>query len=435
MDDATIEVLKNQLTALEGGIKNLSNEIDDEETAPTSKTEIQILLEVLSNLHQQANSTLIKLEGYTKPLTERRGTLTRAYVDTTVKLKDLMEEIEPERQGPPSMEQTFQQASGRADHLPRLDLPKFSGNPTEWLSFKGRFEKRIANINEDADKYAFLIKCLEDFDLAKHNIEAMENSGMKFSDSWTKLEQRCYKKRIAFEGYFFKIIRFKKITSPSARAIMALIDAVDTAVHASKQIEGQGTTALDCVANGLLVTLVKSKLDTETLEKIEDNMDMHKTYTWLEFKEELEKRTSQMASQFSEVAEKSKTSKTVAAIASASAAEKARPSSPKPSGSKPSKSRAQTIECHFCNKNHSIWYCGQFKRLPYEERKAHIINQHRCLNCFFKGHSNRNCTSTKMCLECGKKHHTLLHADKPTEATQQAVPAIMPAPANQTPQQ
>lgn len=154
---------------------------------------------------------------------------------------------------------------------------------------------------------------------------------------------------------------------------------------------------------------------------------------------ELEKRTSQMASQYSEAAERSKIAKTVAAIVTTNAAEKAKPStskpsSSKPSSSKPSGSRAQTAECLFCNEKHLIWYCAKFKRLTYEERKAHIMSQHRCLNCFFKGHSFRNCTSTKACLECGQRH-TLLHANKATEAPRQAVPAIMPASANQPPQE
>lgn len=56
--------------------------------------------------------------------------------------------------------------ASKSTNLPRIELPKFSGSPTEWLSFKGRFEKRIATNTEDADKYIFLQKGLENFESA-----------------------------------------------------------------------------------------------------------------------------------------------------------------------------------------------------------------------------------------------------------------------------
>uniref|UniRef100_A0A8D8CL31 (northern house mosquito) hypothetical protein n=1 Tax=Culex pipiens TaxID=7175 RepID=A0A8D8CL31_CULPI len=250
------------------------------------------------------------------------------YSGARVALEDALGQLEPAARAPaPLMEQTFQQQPGRADHLPRLELPTYNGNPIEWLAFKGRFEKRIANITEDSDKYAFLMKCLEGFSTARNKIDALENSGAKFQDAWVKLEYLSYKKRLAFEGYFFKVVRFKRITTPNPKAIMNLMDVVDTAIHAAKQIQADANPALDCVADGLLVALVKSKLDSETSSRIEDAMDIHTVYGWDAFREELEKRTSQMVSHYSEN-EKEKHAKTVGAI-TANDSENKRPKKPK----------------------------------------------------------------------------------------------------------
>lgn len=132
---------------------------------------------------------------------EPRRPIMTIYLNAKVVLEELTQSLRPALASGTSnsmLDLTVQQPTGRSDHLPRIALPRFNGSPTEWLAFKARFEKRIATIGKDADKFAFLAKCLERFEPARNSVEALENSGSSFAEAWTKLENRFYKKRIAY---------------------------------------------------------------------------------------------------------------------------------------------------------------------------------------------------------------------------------------------
>ncbi|XP_055590870.1 uncharacterized protein LOC129742953 [Uranotaenia lowii] len=249
------------------------------------------------------------------------------------------------------LDQTLAPSTSRADHLPRIELPHFNGSPTEWLTFKGRFEKRMVTI------------------------------------------------------------KFKKINVPCAKSIMSLIDAVDTTVHAAKQIQKDKTATLDCVANGMLVSLAKSRLDSETASRLEERLDIHRVYTWTEFKEELEKRANQLACRTDIDESKSRNTKTVAAAAITQPQRR--------------EIKTQPQSCFACNeKGHAIWHCTEFKALPVPQRWDRTKRAGRCFNCLSWGHSVQKCSSKKRCSECGEAHHTLLH---PVDAVPEKKPAADPA--------
>lgn len=416
MDEASVAVVKNQLAALESGIKRVNNDLTDiPAERRLSRVEVKTNITVIDGLYDQACTVLLKLEGHSGPLPDRRAVLMKAYVAAKCKLEALLQELEPaERQNINVMEQTFQQQSNRGDHLPRIDLPQFNGSPTEWLSFKGRFEKRIATIGEDADKFAFLSKCLEQFEPAKNSIEALENAGTSFAEAWQKLETRFYKRRVAFEGYFSKLLKVKKTSSPNAKAILGLIDAVDTTVHAAHQIQGERQRELDCVADGLIIAVVKSKLDDVTISRLEESLDLQKVYTWAEFKAELEKRANQLACQnFDEAPPRARQHNKIAAVTAVSQHKES---------TKKVQPHKDQQNCFACGtKGHSIFYCAPFNKLSVSERWEAATHARRCYNCLSWGHSAQKCPSKVNCKECGAHHHTLLHQDateNPSQSTQ-----------------
>ncbi|XP_055613352.1 uncharacterized protein LOC129759844 [Uranotaenia lowii] len=192
---------------------------------------------------------------------------------------------------------------------------------------------------------------------------------------------------------------------------MSLIDAVDTTVHAAKQIQKDKTATLDCVANGMLVSLAKSRLDSETASRLEERLDIHRVYTWTEFKEELEKRANQLACRTDIDESKSRNTKTVAAAAITQPQRR--------------EIKTQPQSCFACNeKGHAIWHCTEFKALPVPQRWDRTKRAGRCFNCLSWGHSVQKCSSKKRCSECGEAHHTLLH---PVDAVPEKKPAADPA--------
>ena len=71
--------------------------------------------------------------------------------------------------------------------------------------------------------------------------------------------------------------------------------------------------------------------------------------------------------------------------------------------------------CVFCAQNHSPFHCSEAKAMSTRERCDVVQQKGLCFNCLKSGHLARKCTSGS-CKHCSKRHHTLLHYSKPTEA-------------------
>ena len=402
-EEDKVSVWKRQLTALENDIAKVS-EVAAEATA--DPVEMEIHIEVLQSLYEQASNIILKLEGETGP-SKRRETLTFAYVKAKSELTRIIRqnaEPPPGLSRAPALDQTMAPGvSSRPDRLPRLELPTFNGAATEWQAFKTRFEK--LTISEDADKYGFLHKCLA-YEPARNTAAALENSGLPFAAAWAKLEERFYKQRVAFEGYFFNVLKMRRMQRPSQRAILGLIDAVDTMVSATRQIANEQPSE-NCVSNGLLICIVKERLDAETLSTLERHLDLHKIFTWEEFKAELEQIANQISCKEAAEAAHSQKPNATRSMAAASA---------KPEANQ-EKAKVER-RCHYCKRaGHYIAACPIFTQLGVKERYESLKIGKNCYNCLGSGHGVQTCKSEKRCRKCKGKHHTMLHNEEapPTE--------------------
>ncbi|XP_058122825.1 uncharacterized protein LOC131293780 [Anopheles ziemanni] len=267
------------LTALEGSVKEVAASLD----AKMKPEVAAVKVDILASLWRDGNAALMRVESVTGPH-PRRGPFTEAYAAA-------MAAATKRREGavskPSILDTTMAGQPSRADHLPRIELPKFEGSPSEWPAFSSRFEKRVAGLTEDSDKFAFLIKCLERCDIARHSCEAFENAGMPFAQAWAKLEERFYKKRVAFMGHIRKILELPRMSSPSANALMRVIDVVETAVASARQIAEAGDST-SVVEDGLIVALVMDKLDAETIASVTRRADQQLIPTWVELRRELD---------------------------------------------------------------------------------------------------------------------------------------------------
>ncbi|KFB35852.1 AGAP013253-PA-like protein [Anopheles sinensis] len=177
-------------------------------------------------------------------------------------------------------------------HLSRIELPRFNGSPSEWPAFSSRFEKRVANHGKDADHYAFLAKCLERCEIARYSREAFENAGMPFAQAWVKLEERFYKKWVAFSGHFRRIIDLPHMTSASTNVLMRIIYVVETSLASARQItEADEFTSL---VEDSPVALVIGKLDADTIASITRRAVQQSIPTWVELRTELDKFANRM---------------------------------------------------------------------------------------------------------------------------------------------
>ncbi|XP_036342838.1 uncharacterized protein LOC118752096 [Rhagoletis pomonella] len=83
----------------------------------------------------------------------------------------------------------------------------------------------------------------------------------------------------------------------------------------------------------------------------------------------------------------------------------------------PNVNTAQVESCALCGQAHIIRRCPTFLSKDCYERKAIVDKAKLCLNCLSKAHALSKCTSIKNCLQCGQRHHTLLHFPFATKTT------------------
>ncbi|XP_040159185.1 uncharacterized protein LOC120897978 [Anopheles arabiensis] len=117
---------------------------------------------------------------------------------------------------------------------------------------------------------------------------------MPFERAWSKLEERFYKKRVAFLSHFNYLRDLPKMTVASSNGLMRIIDVVETSTSAAKQIAGASGQRPSVVEDGMLVSLVMSKLDDETITRISRRLDVHTIPTWKELRDELDRLSSSL---------------------------------------------------------------------------------------------------------------------------------------------
>ena len=69
------------------------------------------------------------------------------------------------------------------------------------------------------------------------------------------------------------------------------------------------------------------------------------------------------------------------------------------------------VQCPICHNNHNVFLYTEFKSLSVKDRYDKVKMAGLCFNCMSTAHAASQCSSTKRCQCCSKRHHTLLHAE------------------------
>jgi hypothetical protein len=68
-------------------------------------------------------------------------------------------------------------------------------------------------------------------------------------------------------------------------------------------------------------------------------------------------------------------------------------------------------QCYFCQKQHDLDDCPDFKKKTVDERRAFIMEQKMYFACYGYNHTSKGCLRKRTCKLCGKKHPTAMHVD------------------------
>ncbi|XP_029169628.1 uncharacterized protein LOC114939494 [Nylanderia fulva] len=315
-----------------------------------------------------------------------------SYLEAVERMSIILDSVQKTLPRTPSS-QSLSQASSfptfyRHARLPRIDLPKFNGIPSEWLSFKDLFTSLVLNNPTlgSVEKLQYLKTSL--IGSAAHLLKNTTLTANNFQKAWEALISFYENKRLLVNAALHSLLSLKRMTKESSSEMEQLY-------------------TMHCW-DDFLVFVAVQRLDSESVRAWEQHLGSSKEPpTWTQFTEFLFTR-----------------------LHSLQAFEKSR------GGKNPLQSQQQTIKTHYqgrtkdsnanninscsiCSAKHYTTSCPQYINKTIQQRLA-IVSKHKlCYNCL--GHHRVSaCRITKRCHKCGRKHHTTIHQNNPQSSNSES---------------
>ncbi|XP_030753971.1 uncharacterized protein LOC115880817 [Sitophilus oryzae] len=273
----------------------------------------------------------------------------------------------------------------QAIKLPTIQLPKFEGFYESWLEFRDTFESLIhlnSSINK-IQKFHYLRASLGGD--AGQVIKSLEFSADNYEIAWNILCERYNNTRLLTNNHIKSLFNLDSIAKRSSDKLRNMIDSVNKHLRAL-QTMGEPVESWDT----LLIYLVTTKLDSDTLSEWEQKRD---------------KKSSKLGDLISFLKSRADILETIEIETNAN-------KSQKNTNKLNTKSFfTNNIKCEFCEGDHYIQHCSEFKKLNVNARIEKVKNLKLCINCLRKGHYSKDCKFGR-CRFCSSKHNSLLHIDK-----------------------
>ncbi|CAK1583774.1 unnamed protein product [Parnassius mnemosyne] len=278
--------------------------------------------------------------------------------------------------------------------LPKISIPTFSGQYSEWMSFRDLFVSLIHKSSmEDVQKLHYLKGYLtgEAEKLLRHIPITNEN----YEQCWKILQDRYDNKQFLANCILKKFFSQRNVTTESATAIKELLDNTTDTLNGLKSI-GINTDSWDLI----IIYIVCSKLDQETHKQWESRVSetvsrSKELPSFSQFKEFLENKYHSLEFLDSKgTIKKLSNHSNVCNIKNSNALVNLH-INPSP--------------CVYCNGDHRISNCKRFSGLQCFDKRNFVQQNKLCFNCLGNNHSVKQCRITTSCQICRRRHHSLLH--------------------------
>lgn len=271
--------------------------------------------------------------------------------------------------------------------LPRISLPKFSGDFAGWENFRGLFESLVASKDSlsNTQKLHYLKASVTGE--AALFINHLQIADANYDAAWKLLVEEYDNQRAIIHAHIHAFAELPVMKTESAPELKILRDTVVASLAALNNLERPVDTWDD-----LLVYIISKKFSPRT--RNEWNLQREKTSAYPTFGEIRDFMTLRIRG----LTDHSKLKSDVSAN--------------KSKGSQRASVCTVTAnKCVNCSGNHGLMQCDDFKRKSVEQR-TQVLKLHKCcFNCLKVGHFPTNCSSKSRCKFCKRAHHSLLHRD------------------------
>lgn len=295
---------------------------------------------------------------------------------------------------------------------PRIEVPYFDGDYTNWESFRDLFLETIHDnpTLNNAQKMKFLKSKLRGE--AEKLIKHLPVSSANYEPCLQIIQQRYDDKRILFKSYMDTLLSQPAIDNPNLTNLKRIHDTTRECLNGLKNL------GLDIHALGpVIVYLLQAKLDDVTdkdyLLSVKQSTELPDLEEFLNYLEERFKALT--GSRFKKLGQKQPYPKNLQSKNYSNF------SNYKSTNNNIAEKRTNTYHatlriCPLCNNEHALWKCTAFLNMDVATRNKTVNNMNICKNCLFR-HTDK-CNSRQRCRTCNYKHHTVLHDDNIKKGSQ-----------------
>ncbi|XP_044264765.1 uncharacterized protein LOC123011414 [Tribolium madens] len=278
--------------------------------------------------------------------------------------------------------------------LPPMELYKFDGDIKSWRTFIDMFNSTVHNQNAltNVEKFSYLISTLSKEPLSI--VSRIPMTDQNYRTAYDALIKRYENKRLLATSHWQQLENSPRLPDDyTPSQLRSLINTFDENLAALKTLNFP-------VDNWdfILFNMMLKRIPPSLVTRFELSQTYPADIPSYQSLNEFVITTCQAKENVSHAIIKSPYSKPNIV------------SSPKPKFKSNFLVKSDFLACPLCpDLQHGIYKCPIFLQKSPQSR-FDLIKQYKwCINCLGSKHNLRNCNSTSLCRECGKKHHSLLH--------------------------
>lgn len=294
---------------------------------------------------------------------------------------------------------------GSSAKLPRISLPSYDGNYTEFTAYQETFLSLIHNNPSltDVERFLYLKSSLRG--AAAQTISNIQPSAENYKVAFDLICERYNNPKLIILNHIKGIFELKQLTKRSAADLRQLYDSFLKHVRA---LQNLSIPIDDCVS--FIYYIILSKLDSDTKSKLTEYKP-HCIPTLIEITDFLKQHCQLLEEIGTNV--KDSSSHNCYSNHSQNAGNKNFYKAKQNSFQHSLVVTSNKISCPICKAGHFLNQCPKFLALSSKQKFDKASEFHLCKNCL--RHSNQgSCNSKYNCQVCHKRHHTLLHLDQTT---------------------
>ena len=317
--------------------------------------------------------------------------------------------------------------------LPKIELMKFGGDPSEYGEFVANFRDHIeSQVSDDSQRLTRLLaQCAGK---ARDAIKSCVNLpiGQRYSEAWKTLSKNFGQPHMVV-GAHMRRLREYNLRRVDAESLM---DFARKLKDVKRVLSSMGPLYVSRLDNEDTIVMLMKKLPDEGLKRkwtdVAGDLICSKGQAdFSDFVNFIQKQADRLNNRFSEELKsalpqyekerrhgnREKQDLLFKATTLATQSEGNRESAD---------TGPATLKCYRCSGPHAIWQCETFKTASYEDQLQTIHQKKLCGSCLAHGQFSRSCPKPG----CGKKHHFLLH---PPDSEETEAPAVERNNVNQQP--